>query len=163
MLRVVIGMLFTSDAVRNYNLWSCRGGGGCEALAFLLGNIYIGFGSGLCGQIVGVPVGAGCAPLVAGLFLFCCGGGFVLSLSDEGQSGVVGAFGSTSRCLDGLLGIGSDFFDSMVSRIYPSGLQLNGANVSDAEASFLDLYLSLSGGFVGTEIYDKRDGFGFGV
>ena len=47
------------------------------ALTFLLDNIYIRFGSGLCGRVVGVLMGAGCAPLVAGLFLFCyvCVGG----------------------------------------------------------------------------------------
>ena len=47
----------------------------------------------------------------------------------------------------------------MVNRIYPSELQLNKANVSDAEASFLDLPLSISDGFVKTKIYDKRDDF----
>ena len=34
---------FTSDAVRNYNFWSCQKV--CEALTFLLDNIYIRFGS----------------------------------------------------------------------------------------------------------------------
>ena len=33
----------TSDAVRNYNLWSCQKV--CKALTFLLDNIYIRFGS----------------------------------------------------------------------------------------------------------------------
>ena len=32
-------------------------------------------------------------------------------------------------------------------------------NVSDAEASILDLHLSISDGFVKTKIYDKRDDF----
>ena len=45
--------LFTSDAVRNYNSWSCQKL--CEALTFLLGNIYIRFGSKLYRQIVGIP------------------------------------------------------------------------------------------------------------
>ena len=36
---------FTSDAVRNYNLWSCQKV--CESLTFLLDNIYIRFGSKL--------------------------------------------------------------------------------------------------------------------
>ena len=57
---------FTSDAVRNYNLWSCQKV--CEALTFLLDNIYIRFGSKLYRQIVGIPMGT---PLVADLFLFC--------------------------------------------------------------------------------------------
>ena len=60
---------FTSDAVRNYNLWSCQKV--CEALTFLLDNIYIRFGSKLYRQIVGIPMGTYCAPLVADLFLFC--------------------------------------------------------------------------------------------
>ena len=42
-------------------------------------------------------------------------------------------------------------------------LQLNKANVSDAEASFLDLHLSISDGFVKTKIYDKRDDFDFDI
>ena len=62
----------------------------------------------------------------------------------KNQSGVIEAFNSTSGYLDDLLNIDNNFFDSMVNRIYPSELQLNKANVSDAEASFLDLHLSLS-------------------
>ena len=62
---------FTSDAVRNYNLWSCQKVS--EALAFLLDNIYIRFGSKLYRQIVGIPMGTNCALFVAGLFLFCYG------------------------------------------------------------------------------------------
>ena len=65
---------------------------------------------------------------------------FMLSLSDDNQSSVIEAFNIISRYLDDLLNIYNNFFDSMVNRIYPSELQLNKANVSDAEASFLDLH-----------------------
>ena len=76
----MIGMLFfTSDA--DYNLWSCQKG--CEALTFLLVNIYIRFGSKLYRKIVGIPMGTNCSPLVADLFLFCYERDFMLSLSDE--------------------------------------------------------------------------------
>ena len=71
----------------------------------------------------------------------------MLSLSNDNQSEVVEAFNSTSRYLDGLLNIENSFFDSMVNHIYPSELQLNKANVSDTEATFLDLHLSVSDGF----------------
>ena len=57
----------------------------------------------------------------------------------------------------------NNFFDSMVNRIYPSELLLIKANVSDADASFLDLHLSISNGFVKTKIYDKRDDFDFDI
>ena len=83
--------------------------------------------------------------------------------SEDNQSGVIEAFNSTSRYLDDLLNIDNNFFDSMVNRIYPSELQLNRANGSDAEASFLDLHLSISDGFVKTKIYDKRDDFDFDI
>ena len=53
---------FTSKAVRNYHLWSCQKV--CEALTFLLDNIYIRVGSKLYGHIVGTH----CAPHVADLF-----------------------------------------------------------------------------------------------
>ena len=92
-------------------------------------------------------MGNNCAPLVAGLFLFCY----------DNQSDVIEAFNSTSRYLDDLLNIDNNFFDSMVNRIYPSELQLNKANVSDTEA--LNLHLSISDGFVKTKSYDKRDDF----
>ena len=68
---------FTSDAVRNYNLWSCQKV--CEALTFLLDNINIRFGFKLYRQIVGIPMGTNCAPLVADLFLFCYERDFMLS------------------------------------------------------------------------------------
>ena len=108
-------------------------------------------------------MGTYCAPLVADLFLFCYERDFMLSLSEDNQSHVIEAFNSTSRYLDDLLNIDNNFFDSMVNRIYPSELQLNKANVSDAEASFLDLHLSISDGFVKTKIYDKRDDFDFDI
>ena len=135
----------------------------CEALTFLLDNIYIRFGSKLYRQIVGIPMGTICAPLVADLFLLCYERDFMLSFSEDNQSDVIEAFNSTFRYLDDLLNIDNNFFDSMVNRIYPSELQLNKANMSDTKASFLDLHLSISDGFVKTEIYDKRDDFGFDI
>ena len=87
----------------------------------------------------------------------------MLSLSEDNQSDVIEAFNSTFRYLDDLLNIDNDFFDSMVNRIYPSELQLNKANVSDTEASFFGLHLSISDGFVKTKIYDKRDDFYFDI
>ena len=133
----------------------------CEALTCLLDNIYIRFGSKLYRQIVGIPMGTNCAPLVADLFLFCYEKDFMLSLSDDNQSEVIKAFHSTSQYLDDLLNIDNYFFDSMVNHIYSSELQLNKANVSENEASFLDLHLFISDGFVKTNIFDKRELFDF--
>ena len=81
-------------------------------------------------------MGTNCAPLVADLFLFCYERDFMMSLSDDKQADVIGAFNTTSRYLDDILNINNVYFDNMVSQIYPSELQLNKANTSDTEADF---------------------------
>ena len=55
------------------------------------------------------------------------------------------------------------YFDNLVSQIYPAELQLNKANTSDIEASFLDLHSTISNDSVSTKIYDKRDDFAFEI
>ena len=60
---------FTSEQPKRYKLWSYQKM--CDALHYLLDNIFIRFGSKLYRQIVGIPMGTNCAPLVADLFLFC--------------------------------------------------------------------------------------------
>ena len=64
-------------------------------------------------------MGTNCALLVADLFLFCDEEGFILSLSEDNPSDVIEDFDSSSRCLDDLLNIDNNIFDSMVNLIYP--------------------------------------------
>ena len=45
---------FTSGDTKQYKLWSCQNL--CEALIYLLDNIYIRFGTKLYRQIVGIPM-----------------------------------------------------------------------------------------------------------
>ena len=139
-------VFFTSEDTKRYKLWSCQNV--CEALIYLLDNIYIRFGTKLYRQIVGIPMSTNCAPLVADLFLFCYERDFMTSLSDVKQAESIEAFKSTSRYLDDLLNIDNPYFEGMVNRIYPPELQLNKANTADTEAPFLDLHLSISNGFV---------------
>ena len=61
----------------------------CDALHYLLDNIFIRFGSKLYRQIVGIPMGTNCAPLAADLFLFCYERDFMLSLSDNNQADII--------------------------------------------------------------------------
>ena len=151
---------FTSEQPKRYKLWSCQKM--CDALHYLLDNIFIRFGSKLYRQIVGI-MGTNCAPLVADLFLFCYERDFMLSLSDNNQADIIEAFNSTSRYLDDFFNIENPYFEQMVGQIYPTELQLNKANSSDTEAPFLDLNLSVTNGIVSSKIYDKRDDFNFEI
>ena len=108
-------------------------------------------------------MGTYCAPLVADLFLYCYERDFMDSFNHDNQADVIEAFNSTSRYLDDLLNIDKPYFEGMVQQIYPPELQLNKANISDTEAPFLDLHLSVSNGFVSSKIYDKRDDFDFDI
>ena len=136
----------TSEQPKRCKLWSCQKM--CDALHYLLDNIFIRFGSKLYRQTVGIPIGTNCAPLVADLILFCYERDIMLSLSVNNQTDIIEAFNSTSR-----------YLDEMVGQIYPTELQLNEANSSDTEGPFLDLNLSITNGIVSSKIYDKRDDF----
>ena len=85
------------------------------------------------------------------------------SLNHDNQADVIEAFNYTSRYLDDLLNIDNPYFEGTVNQIYPPELQLNKANISDTEAPFLDLHLSVANGFVSSKIYDKRDDFDFDI
>ena len=115
---------FTSvDHYKGYHLWSSQNI--CDALWFLLDNIYIRFGTKLYIQIVGIPMGTNCAPLVIDLFLFCYERDFMTYLSSDNQVDIIGAFNSTSRYLDDLLNIDNPYFEGMDNnQIYQPELQL---------------------------------------
>ena len=146
-------LFFTSSDQSRYTLWSCQNV--CDALSYLLDNTYIRFGTKLYRQTVGIPMGTNCAPLVADLFLYCYERDFMDSL--DNQADVIEAFNSTSRYLDDLLNIDNPYFEGSIKFIQ------NKANISDTEAPFLDLHLSVANGFVSSKIYDKRDDFDFDI
>ena len=106
----------------------------CDALSYLLDNIYIRFGAKLYRQIFGIPMGTNCTPLVADLFLYYYKRDSMHSLNHDNQADVIEAFNSTSRYLDDLLNIDNPYLEGMVNQIYPPELQLNKANISDTHS-----------------------------
>ena len=56
------------------------------------------------------------------------------------------------------MNIDNPYFEGMVNQIYLPELQLNKANISDTEAPFLDLHLSVANGFGSSvRLYDGPD------
>ena len=128
---------FTSDIDSKKSFWTCNEL--CEALLFLLDNIFVKFKNVIFRQIVGVPMGTNCAPLVADLFLFCYERDFMLGLDTAKQGHIINAFNYTSRYLDDICNLDNPFFEKYIPNIYPKELQLNKANNNNNRASFLDL------------------------
>ena len=51
---------FTFEKSKKYNAWSCQNV--CDALTFLLDNIFIRFVPNLYGQVLGIPMGTNLGP-----------------------------------------------------------------------------------------------------
>ena len=113
------GSLFTSEQPKRFKFWSCQKV--CDALHYLLDNIFIRFGSKLSRQILDIPMCTKCVFLLQICFI-CYERDFMLSLSDNNQADIVEAFNSSSKYLDDLLHIDNPYFTQMVSQIYPTEL-----------------------------------------
>ena len=57
---------FSNKKYDSYKCWSCSEL--CEAFTFLMENIYVQFDDMVYQQIVGIPIGTNCAPLIPDLF-----------------------------------------------------------------------------------------------
>ena len=152
---------FSNTEIEHYTLWTCLDI--CKALNFLLDNIFVRYGDTVYRQVVGIPMGTNCAPLVADLFLYCYESDFMLKLKSDTQADIINAFNKTSRYLDDILNLDNPYFETMISSIYPKELTLNKANISKTEASFLDLNLCITNDKISSSIYDKREDFNFSI
>ena len=93
-------------------------------------------------QIVGIPLSTDSAPLIADLLLFCYERDFMSDLHKSKRHDLIDMFNDTYRYLDDIITIDNSDYQKHISDIYPAELQLNRANTSDKETSFLDLNIS---------------------
>ena len=80
---------YTLEKLKKYHAWSCQNV--CDALTFLLDNIFIRFGANLNRHVVGISMGINCVLLVAYLLLFCYERDFMMALSDNMQADIIDA------------------------------------------------------------------------
>ena len=152
---------FSNKKYDSYACWTCTEL--CEAFTFLMENIYVQFDGMVYQQIVGIPMGTNCAPLIADLFLYCYERDFMSNLQKSKRFDLIDKFNDTYRYLDDIFTIDNPTFAEHIPDIYPRELQLNKANTSDKETSFLDLNIKVIGNDIHTSVYDKRDDFGFPI
>ena len=153
--------LFSKKTYDSYKCWTCTEFS--EAVTFLMENIYVQFGGMVYQQIVGIHMGTNCAPLIADLFLYCYETDFMSNLQKSKRFDLIDKFNDISRYLDDIFTIDNPEFAEHIPDIYPRELQLNKANTSDKETSFLDLNIKVVGSIIHTSVYDKRDDFGFPI
>ena len=133
-------------------------------LEFLIDNIFVSFGGTLFQQVVGIPMGTNCAPLLADLFVYSYESEFLQKLVKDKKIHGARAFNFTYRYIDDVLSINNSRFAEFLPLIYPPGLEGKETTDTASSASFLDLYLEFDdSGQLSTKIYDKRDDFNFKI
>ena len=114
-------------------------------------------------HIVGIPMGKNCSPLISDLFSYCCERDFMSNLQKSKHFDHIDRFKNTSRYLDDIFTIDYHEFAKYIPDMYPTEPQLNKANISDKETSFLDLNMQVICNTIHTSVYDNRDDFGFPI
>ena len=112
-------------------------------LEFLVDNIFAFFGGKVFQQIVGIPMGTNCAPLLADIFLYSYEADFIQSLLSTGKKKLASQFNFTYRYIDDILSINNPDFENYLGQIFPAELEIKDMTESNTSASYLDLLLSI--------------------
>ena len=125
-------------------------------LEFLIDNIFVSFGGTLFQQVVGIPMGTNCAPLLANLVLYSYESKFLLKFVKDKKIHEARTFNFTYRYIDEVSSINNSRFAEFLPLIYPPELEVKETTDTASSASFLDLYLEFDdSGQFSTKSYDK--------
>jgi hypothetical protein len=92
-------------------------------LEFLIDNIFVSFGGILFQQVVGIPMGTNCAPLLADLFLYSYESEFLQKLVKDKKMHEARDFNFTYRYIDDVVSINNSRFAEFLPLIYPPELE----------------------------------------
>ena len=137
----------------------------CKMIEFLINNIFGQFGRRLFRQVIGIPMGTNCAPLLSDLFFYSYENEFLDNMIRSGHRRLARSFNLCYRYIDDLIVFNNKKFLDYLKEIYPSvQLTVEKANKSDHLADYLDLtFIIDSGGKLSTRLYDNRDDFDFHI
>ena len=116
-----------------------------KMLEFLVDNIFVVFSGKVFQQIISIPMGTNCAPLLADIFLYSYEVEFIQSLLPAGKKRLASQFTFTYTCryIDDVLSINNPDFKNNLGQMYPPELEIKDTTESNTSASFLDLLLSI--------------------
>ena len=92
---------FTSDPSNGDNKYTANDI--CKIIEFLVDNLFVRFGRQLFRQMIGIPMGTNCAPLLADLFLYSCENEFLDKLIKEGKRKFARKFNLSNHYIDDLI------------------------------------------------------------
>ena len=109
----------------------------CKMIEFLTDNIFVQFGGHLFRQVIGIPVGTKCAPLLANLFLYSYENEFPDNMIRGGHTRLARSFNLCYRYTDDLIVFNNKKFLDYLKEIYPSQLTVEKASKKDHLADYL--------------------------
>jgi hypothetical protein len=136
---------------------------------FLVTNTFVTCGNTIYKQLVGIPMGTNCAPVLANLFLYAYESAYITR--GELAKGVEAArqFQMTFRLIDDVLSVDNVAMTDAVKShseaggMYPPELTLNTTSVSPSEVEFLGMRIQTDTRRFRLSVYDKRKSFPFSV
>ena len=136
----------------------------CKMIEFLIDNIFVQFRERLFHEVIGIPMGINCAPLLADLFLYLYDNEFLDNVIRSGHRRLARSFNLCYRYTDDFISFNNKKFLDCLKERYPSQLTVEKANKSDHLTDYLDLTFVIDcEGKLSTRIYDKRDDLGFHI
>ena len=88
----------------------------CKMIEFLINNIFVQFGGCLFHQIIGIPMGTNCAPLLADLFLSSYENEFLDNKIRSGHRRLARSFNLRYRYIDDLIVLNNKKFFGLSQR-----------------------------------------------
>ena len=133
-------------------------------IGFLIDDIFVECGGVILQQVIGIPMGTICAPLLADLLLYSYEAKFIQTLIQSGKRYLVKLFCFIYRYIDDVLLINNPKFGDYFNIIYPVELEIKDTTDADHHASYLDLLLKYDNFHRHqVKLYDKRDDFKFDI
>ena len=108
---------------------------------FLIDNIFVECGGEIFQQVIGIPMGTNCAPLLADLFLYSYEAEFIQTFIKSGKRQLAKSFNFTFRYIDDVLSLNNSKFSDYINDIYPEELDIKETTDNSTSSSFLDLLL----------------------
>ena len=135
-----------------------------KSFTYIIDNIYVTFNDGVYRQIIGIPMGTDCAPLLANLFLYHYENEWIKRLELESKNEILRHVKNNYRYIDDLLSLNdNNKFLQYLADIYPAQMEISKTNDSSNSANYLDMKISIKDGKFIVMRYDKREDFNFKV
>jgi hypothetical protein len=141
-----------------------------DLIQILVASTYLVNGQLISHQVLGIPMGTNCAPILANLYLYWYESNFMSRLTAKDQA-LAQSFHMTFRLIDDVLSVDNAEFIKYATMsheeggIYPAALLLNNTSLDSSTVVFLGMKLSLgeADGRLNITVFDKRLEFPFSI